>query len=240
MQKARYVAALGIPLLALLSFTLVAAWSGPPSSPPNGNVAPPINVGATDQVKDGKIGVGGLVVFGNSLFGGSANSNAYLNFGATSGSSGYGIRDNNGLIEFKNSSSTWQSIQSILWTLCGGTCGNGSSEGRIGGFISEEQGSDTGGNKTYTFAIPSNAAYMQVEFTCNATAYAGSGSWVKYSMDGGGSGTGCYAVSGTNISIFDTKVIPITRRSNTLTITEHVDHYDGFGLARAVVDFYAP
>ena len=53
----RYVAALGIPLLALLSFTLVTAWTGPTASPPNGNVAPPINVGTAQQVKNGTIGV---------------------------------------------------------------------------------------------------------------------------------------------------------------------------------------
>ena len=76
-------------------------------------------------MKNGNIGVNGLVVFGNSLFGGSTGLNAYLNFGATSGSSGYGIRDNNGLLEFKNSSSTWQSLQATLWTLCGGPCGGG-------------------------------------------------------------------------------------------------------------------
>ena len=123
----RYVAALGIPLLALLSFTLVTAWTGPTASPPNGNVAPPINVGTAQQVKNGTIGVNGLVVFGNSLLGGFADSDAYLNFGATTGSSGYGIRDNNGLLEFKNSSSTWQSLQSVLWNLCGGPCGGTSN-----------------------------------------------------------------------------------------------------------------
>ena len=85
MQKARYVAALGIPLLAFLSFTLVAAWTGPTQAPPDGNVAAPINVGTTGQVKNGGLGVNTLTVFGNSLFGGSTGSNAYLNFGATAG-----------------------------------------------------------------------------------------------------------------------------------------------------------
>ena len=126
MQKARYVAALGIPLLALLSFTLAAAWSGPTAPPPGNNVAAPINVGTTGQVKDGALGVNSLTVFGNSLFGGSTGSNAYLNFGPTYGSSGYGIRDNAGLLEFKNSGGSWASLQSIIFTLGGAwtTSGN--------------------------------------------------------------------------------------------------------------------
>ena len=125
MQKIRYVVALGIPLLALLSFTLVTAWTGPTAPPPGNNVAAPINVGTTDQVKNGGLGVNSLAVFGNSLFGGSTGSIAYLNFGTTVGELGYGIRDNGGLLEFKNSGGSWQSIQNILWTLCGGDCGGG-------------------------------------------------------------------------------------------------------------------
>ena len=119
MHKTRYVAGLGIPLVALLSFTLVAAWTDPTEAPPNGNVAAPINVGSTAQVKNGGLGVNTLTVFGNSLFGGSTGSNAYLNFGATGGSSGYGIRDNGGLLEFKNSGGSWASLQSTIFSLVG-------------------------------------------------------------------------------------------------------------------------
>ena len=68
MQKARYIAALGIPLLALLSFTLVTAWTGPTAVPPGNNVSAPINVGTTDQLKKAGLGVYSLAVFGNSSF----------------------------------------------------------------------------------------------------------------------------------------------------------------------------
>ena len=84
---------------------------------PNGNVAAPINVGSIAQVKNGGLGVNTLAVFGNSLFGGSTGSNAYLNFGATAGSNGYGIRDNAGVLEFKNSGGSWASIQSTVYNL---------------------------------------------------------------------------------------------------------------------------
>ena len=132
-QKARYVAALGIPLLAFLSFTLVAAWTDPTEAPPNGNVAAPINVGTTDQVKNGGLGVNSLTVFGNSLFGGSTGSNAYLNFGATRPRQ-HGLRHprqrrHDGVQEQRR---IWQSIQNILYTLCGGECGGGGRRMGVG------------------------------------------------------------------------------------------------------------
>ena len=117
MQKARYVAGLGIPLVALLSFTLVAAWTDPTEPPPNGNVAAPINVGSIAQVKNGGLGVNTLTVFGNSLFGGAAGSNSYINFGPASGEPGYGIRDNDGTLEFKNSGGSWGSLQAVICAL---------------------------------------------------------------------------------------------------------------------------
>ena len=104
-------------ILGTISIGIAYAWSEPTAAPPNGNVAAPINVGSTDQVKNGGLGVNSLAVFGNSLFGGSVGSNAYLNFGDTSGSSGYGIRDNAGTLEFKNDGGTWGSLQTIICAL---------------------------------------------------------------------------------------------------------------------------
>ncbi|RNJ48010.1 hypothetical protein D1O30_19360 [Methylocystis hirsuta] len=43
------------------------AWDPPTEPAPNGNVSPPINVGAISQIKDGAIGVNGLAVLGNSI-----------------------------------------------------------------------------------------------------------------------------------------------------------------------------
>ena len=121
-----------VSFLALTPLIASATWVGPTAAPPGNNVAAPINVGSTDQVKSGGLGVNSLVVFGNSLFGGTTGSNAYLNFGDTSGSSGYGIRDNNGLLEFKNDGDTsgtkngWYSLQELVYNLCsGGACGGG-------------------------------------------------------------------------------------------------------------------
>ena len=100
--------AAGILFSALFSF----AWTGPTSSPPNGNVDAPINVGATTQFKNGNIGL-----YGNILL--AANGGSYLNFGSTSGSSGYGIRDNNGTLEFKNTGGSWTNLTNTVTNVLG-------------------------------------------------------------------------------------------------------------------------
>jgi trimeric autotransporter adhesin len=107
-------------LFGSIFFALIAAaWTGPSSSPPNGNVAAPINIGNIDQIKNANLGVNGLAVFGNTHLNGSFPT--YLNFGATAGSSGYGMRDNSGTLEFKNSGGSWASIQSTVNTLLSGS-----------------------------------------------------------------------------------------------------------------------
>jgi|GEM_PF-1834561 hypothetical protein len=121
--------------LSLLSLASVAAaWTGPSSAAPNGNVAAPINVGSANQVKNGSLGVSGLAVFGNTLLQG----NSYLNFGSTAGTNGYGVRDNAGVLEFKNSGGSWASLQATIagfvgsqWTTSGNNLYNANS-GNVG------------------------------------------------------------------------------------------------------------
>ncbi len=60
-----------------------------------------------------------------SFFGGNVGivASGYLNFNTTNGSSGYGLRDNSGVIEFKNSAGAWAPIggsASSYWTLSSG------------------------------------------------------------------------------------------------------------------------
>lgn len=54
--------------------------------------------------------------------------NAYLNFDKTSGSSGHGLRSNNGIIEFKNLNGEWTSLNASVggadWGQIGGTLSN--------------------------------------------------------------------------------------------------------------------
>ena len=104
----------------LFSVQAVYAWTGPSGTAPNNNVSAPINVGSTDQIKNAAIGVNGLAVFGNSLL----QAASYLNWGATSGTNGYGIRESGGALEFKNSGGSWQTLQAIVSGLLGGGAGS--------------------------------------------------------------------------------------------------------------------
>lgn len=94
-------------LVILFSVNLLSAWSGPAQAPPSGNTPQPIHVGSVDQVKDGGLSVDALAVFGNMILAGTTN---YLNFGTTAGESGYGFRNNNGTMQFKNQSGNWIDI----------------------------------------------------------------------------------------------------------------------------------
>jgi hypothetical protein len=86
------------------SLKFVFAWAGPTVAPPNGNVDAPINVGTVDQVKNSGLGLNSLAVFGTAILSGVNN---YFNFGTTAGSGGYGFRDNNGVMQFRNNAGTW-------------------------------------------------------------------------------------------------------------------------------------
>jgi hypothetical protein len=105
--------AAGIFFSALFAF----AWTGPQNTPPNcvsGQTGcdAPINVGTTAQFKNGNIGL-----YGNLLL--AASGGSYLNFGATSGSTGYGIRDNSGTLEFKSTGGTWTNLTNTVTNVLG-------------------------------------------------------------------------------------------------------------------------
>src|SRR6202035_2432590 len=107
LQLALSIAA-GILFSALFTF----ASTGPTSAPPNGNADAPINIRTVTQFKNVNIGL-----YGNILL--AANGGSYLNFGATSGSTGYGIRDNNGTLEFKSTGGTWTNLTNTVTNVLG-------------------------------------------------------------------------------------------------------------------------
>ncbi len=103
-------------IVGVTVFPLIAsAWTGPAGAAPGSNAAAPINVSSVNQTKNGNLGVGGLAVFGNTLLQGGS----YLDFGTVAGSAGYGIWDNSGVLNFKSSGGSWQSIQQIVAALVG-------------------------------------------------------------------------------------------------------------------------
>ena len=100
-----------LTLSTLLGAQAVFAWTGPSQAAPNGNVSAPINTGTTDQVKNAGLSVNSLAIYGNTILSGTSN---YLNFGTTPGSTGYGIRNTSGTLEFKNSGGSWESLATII------------------------------------------------------------------------------------------------------------------------------
>ena len=130
-------------LFVLFGASMVAhAWTGPTGTAPGNNVAAPVNVGSTAQYKSGNLGVGQttLPVFtfesnGSSLINGHLilyGTSRYLNFGTNSGSGGYGLRDNAGTMEYRNSSGSWVSFAlSGVWTTSGTSIYNNNT-GNVG------------------------------------------------------------------------------------------------------------
>lgn len=96
--------------LVLAAPAVLFAWTGPSAAPPSSNTLAPINIGTSDQVKDGGLSLNSLAIFGNTLLSGTTN---YLNFGTVAGTSGYGLRNNSGIVEFKNSGGSWTSMASL-------------------------------------------------------------------------------------------------------------------------------
>ncbi len=80
------------------------AWTGPSAAPPGNNVSAPVNVGAADQFKPGIMGANIINIYGASQ---------YLSFGNTTGASGFGIRNNSGILEYKNSGGAWTAFGSF-------------------------------------------------------------------------------------------------------------------------------
>jgi hypothetical protein len=117
------------------------------------------STGATSSLftvlSTGNIGIGTstplskLTVYGDALLEGSSR---YLNFGTTTGSSGYGIRDNAGTLEFKNSGGSWTGI---------GTGGGG--VGSVPAFKVNKGGS----NQTIAANTPTRLTWSTEEFDTN-------------------------------------------------------------------------
>ena len=143
-----FLSGLVVAFIIIAPLVALAAWSEPTQAPTGGNPDAPINTGTQNQNKNGGLSVTGFAVFGSTALNGNTYLKTgvtgsiyrYLNFGAdydvngdviasTIGESGYGIREKDGTLEFKNFGGDWQSIQAILWDLCGGPCGGGGGGG---------------------------------------------------------------------------------------------------------------
>jgi len=100
---------LAVALFGLTSFSyLDAQWVNPPQSPTGGNVAAPINVSNTSQVKTGALGTGPLAVFGHTLI---ESGSPQINFNdTTSGERDFWLHTNSStfyLLGDRNNDGSW-------------------------------------------------------------------------------------------------------------------------------------
>lgn len=196
---------------------IAIAWTGPSDPPPAGNVAAPVNVGAIAQLKDGTLGVNGLAVFGNTILQGSS----YLNFGPTAGTAGYGVRDNAGVLEFKNSGGSWASLQSTVSTLVGssspwvtsGTNIYNANSGNVGiGMVSAVAKLDVAGEvKVADTGLACNASTAgAMRYNSGAMQYCNGSVWVAIGPAPGTAGSQC-GVNGDGVTMF-TATVPRGRQ----------------------------
>lgn len=111
-----------------------------------------------------------------------SGTNRYLNFGTFSGSSGYGIRDNTGVMEYKNSGGSWTSLPS------GGVIGGSGTAGMLTAFS---------GASTLTATSAPTASYYTATSTTATSTFAGSiyTKETQYPNQSGGTKNGNYIQS---------------------------------------------
>jgi hypothetical protein len=90
------IASVVASFILFASVPLLYAWTGPASTPPGGNVGAPVNISSASQNKTGVLGLGGLAVFGKSLFTNtsgyslpSSNPNMLIGVNGLIGAKGY-------------------------------------------------------------------------------------------------------------------------------------------------------
>lgn len=146
--------ALALIFLLALAVPVQAAWDNPTGAPPNNNADEPLNVGSDDQIKNGGLVVNAFSALLNSFFGGNIRLSAgnYINFGSVDGSSGYGLRDSSGTIQFKNSGGSWSNL--------------GSGTGSV--TISSSNNTITGGGTSNNFNLNINTTNVQSRVSSTA------------------------------------------------------------------------
>jgi hypothetical protein len=176
-------------ICAVLFPAALFAWTGPTAAPPGNNIAAPVNVGGTDQFKPAIVGANIVNIYG---------SNQYLNFGNTTGSTGYGIRNNGGKLEAKNSGGAWIKLIDKPWFVASGD-GYGWQGQSAGTWLYPTTLTTLRGNATASynpatalFTAPeaglyfcffqgyksyTAAGYHHTISTCNGTVCNGFGSW---------------------------------------------------------------
>jgi len=186
-------------LAVLIGFALISAhavaWTGPTAAPPGGNTAAPLNVGSEQQFKPGIVGANIVNIYGSAQ---------YLNFGNLTGASGFGLRNDGGVIQFKHSGGVWSPLATNPWTLDGTTLSYTAGAVGIGTSAPSSRLYVAGGSYPVNGGLANQAA-----FALGAQSIAADASIYSYgkicagNTSGSCEGTGGVVVSGTGIKFPD-------------------------------------
>lgn len=136
----------------------------------------------------------------------------YINFGLTPGASGYGFRDNAGVMEFKDAGGAWAAF---------GSGGGGGTWGSITGTLSDQTDLQTALNaKQATLVSGTNIK------TVNGTSLLGSG---DISISGGGMSIGGSITSATSGSVLFAGASGVLTQDNTNLFYDDTNNRLGVG-----------
>ena len=184
---AQNIKAVVLGIIVAAGVTYAFAWTGPTATPPNGNVAAPINVGSSIQTKLGGLILNGsttsqlstgLTVFGQSIFDGSIQ----INDGTAGAGKVLQATDSSGDAKWVATSTlgsgTGTAGAGAQWVLVSGVSGQSGAVAN-GLYGIEWTGSPTGHDPD---TICKDAGYAHASGLGKAT---GSGSFASWSMQGG-------------------------------------------------------
>jgi hypothetical protein len=182
-------------LFTLLLPTTLQAWTGPTAAPPGNNVSAPINIGTNEQFKPGVIGANIVNIYGAAQ---------YLNFGNMTGTAGFGLRNDAGIIQFKHAGGVWSALVASPWisdgsslSFSGGPVGIGSSAPAAQLYVS-------GGSYPVAGGLANQTAYAlgAQSIAADASIYS-YGKICAGNSSGNCEGSGGVVISGTGIKFPD-------------------------------------
>ncbi len=204
---------LTIALILVGGISYVFAWTGPSTTPPNGNVSAPINIGSTSQSKNGALSLGtsnppttgySLDVTGAGVFSAGVASNQFC-LGTnciTSWPSGGGV-PSGAVMAFNLSScpSGWSAFTQGAGRVILGT-GDSVTTGSASHTLLQQGGEEKHLQTSSELAVHSHASYYQVSSAVNTSGASGGGSWAftkQFGEAGAWTNTGNTPASGTQV-----------------------------------------
>jgi hypothetical protein len=165
-----------------------------------------------------------------------SGENRYLNFGATAGESGYGVRDTGGNLEYKNNSGSWVplSVATNYWTQTGsdiyynlGSVGIGTTtpETDLDVWGTTSLGSSTSTQIVFRGYVQSNIVpYTDIDYNLGSAINRWANIYSATGTFGGTTVIGTDSITATGASIWSTSAGSLTIRSaDTMTVSSTGD-----------------